>query len=58
MEDIINHPKHYTSCSLFINVEPLSLAEQIDFCRGNIIKYIMRDPFNGTMKFVMEVFIK
>lgn len=44
-EDKINHPSHYTALS----VEPIVLARHCDFCSGNVLKYILRSPFKGSM---------
>lgn len=44
-EDKINHPSHYTALS----VEPIALARHCDFCSGNVLKYILRSPFKGSM---------
>ncbi|AXQ61312.1 thymidylate kinase [Streptomyces phage LibertyBell] len=37
--DVINHPKHYTS---YRGVEVIDLTEQMNFNRGNAVKYIAR----------------
>lgn len=44
-EDKINHPSHYTALS----VEPIVLERHCDFCSGNVLKYILRSPFKGSM---------
>jgi hypothetical protein len=38
-DDVINHPKHYTSKS---GVECIQVTEQFDFVLGNVIKYVWR----------------
>lgn len=38
-EDAVNHPKHYTA---YKNIEVIQLTEQLNFCRGNAVKYIAR----------------
>lgn len=48
MEDIINHPSHYENASA--KVEPIVLCEQLDFCLGNFVKYILRADFKGHRK--------
>lgn len=37
-EDAVNHPAHYTS----YNPEVIDVTEQLDFCEGNVIKYLAR----------------
>lgn len=37
--DPVNHPSHYTSYS---GLEVIDLTEQMNFCRGNAVKYICR----------------
>lgn len=37
--DNINHPAHYTR---FRGIEVIQLTEQLNFCRGNAVKYIAR----------------
>mgnify|MGYP003135358885 FL=1 len=44
-EDKINHPKHY---NVGIEVTDFILSWQMDFIRGNIIKYITRCPYKGN----------
>jgi hypothetical protein len=39
MTDNINHPAHYTR---FKGIEVIQLTEQLNFCRGNAVKYIAR----------------
>ena len=38
-EDAVNHPTHYTS---YKGVEVIDLTEQMNFNRGNAVKYICR----------------
>jgi len=38
-DDNINHPSHYTS---YKGIEVIQLTEQLNFCKGNAIKYIAR----------------
>lgn len=42
--DPVNHPKHYTQ----YKHEVIELTEQLDFCLGNAVKYILRAPFKGN----------
>lgn len=39
MEDIVNHPKHYTQID---GIECIDVAEKFGYCLGNAIKYIWR----------------
>lgn len=39
LEDNVNHPSHYTS---YKGLEIIELTEQLNFCKGNAIKYIAR----------------
>ena len=38
--DNVNHPKHYTSHPS--GVEVITITEHMNFCLGNVIKYVMR----------------
>lgn len=40
MKDMINHPEHYTSHPS--GVECIEIAEHMNFCCGNALKYIWR----------------
>lgn len=44
MNDPVNHPSHYTQFPR----EVIELTEQLDFCVGNAVKYILRAPFKGA----------
>lgn len=46
--DPINHPKHYTAAGATLNAEPIDLCEQLDFCIGNAVKYVLRAPYKGN----------
>lgn len=37
--DPVSHPAHYTR---FKGIEVIQLTEQLNFCRGNAVKYIAR----------------
>ena len=39
MHDEVNHPAHYTA---YVGVEVIQLTEQMNFNRGNAVKYIAR----------------
>lgn len=45
MSDNVNNPKHYTA---FPGIEVIDLAQHLNFCRGNAVKYLcragMKDP--------------
>lgn len=43
MDDPVNHPKHYTC----YEHEVIELTEQLSFCLGNAVKYILRAPHKG-----------
>lgn len=40
MEDMVNHPPHYTQHPS--GVECIQITEHMNFCLGNAIKYIWR----------------
>lgn len=45
--DPVNKPKHYNSHPS--GVETITITEHMNFCLGNVIKYVMRcDLKNGT----------
>jgi len=47
MNDEVNHPDHYTAPQS--GIECIQVAEHMNFCLGNAIKYIWRaDLKNGT----------
>lgn len=39
VEDMVNHPSHYTA---YKGLEVIQLTEQMNFNRGNAVKYIAR----------------
>lgn len=39
-EDVVNHPKHYTSHPS--GIECIQITEHMNFCLGNATKYIWR----------------
>lgn len=39
VHDPVNHPAHYTQ---YRGLEVIDLTEQMNFCRGNAVKYIAR----------------
>lgn len=46
MHDIINHPQHYTQgdarCECGKPIECIQVTEGMDFCLGNVLKYVWR----------------
>lgn len=42
--DVVNHPAHYTA---YNGIEVIQLTEQMNFCRGNAVKYIARAGFKN-----------
>jgi|TARA_R100001530_G_scaffold96189_2_gene66913 hypothetical protein len=44
-EDDVNHPSHYTKG---IEVTEFIASWQMDWFRGNIVKYIVRAPYKGN----------
>lgn len=45
MNDPVSHPKHYTS---YKGIEVIQLTEQMNFNRGNAVKYIARAGLKST----------
>lgn len=43
MTDPVNHPHHYNQYP----VEVIEITEHLDFCLGNVVKYVTRAPFKG-----------
>ena len=43
--DMVNHPKHYTSHPS--GIEVIQITEHMNFLLGNVIKYIMRAEHKG-----------
>lgn len=40
LEDVVNHPKHYTSHPS--GIECIQITEHLNFCLGSAVKYIWR----------------
>jgi hypothetical protein len=40
MHDNVSHPKHYTSHPS--GIEVIEITEHMNFCLGNVIKYVLR----------------
>lgn len=45
LEDLVNHPKHYTSHPS--GIECIRITEHMNFCLGNAVKYIWRADEKG-----------
>lgn len=46
MNDMVNHPPHYTSHPS--GVECIQVTEHMNFCLGNALKYIWRSDLKGN----------
>ena len=46
MSDPVNHPKHYTSHPS--GIETIQITEHLNFCLGNVIKYVLRADQKGN----------
>lgn len=44
--DVVNHPAHYTDHPS--GVECIAVAEHMNFCLGNVIKYVWRAGSKGN----------
>jgi len=49
--DMVNHPPHYT---FYKGLEVIDLTEQMNFNRGNAVKYIARAGLKGDDKTEIE----
>lgn len=52
LEDSVNHPSHYTS---YKGLEIIELTEQMNFCKGNAIKYIARAGLKDPSKEIEDL---
>jgi hypothetical protein len=52
MSDAVTHPAHYTS---YKNLEVIDLTEQLNFCRGNAVKYIARAGLKDPAKEIEDL---
>lgn len=43
--DSVHHPSHYTA---YKGIEVIDLTKQMDFLRGNVVKYVARAKFKGS----------
>mgnify|MGYP000615414945 FL=1 len=44
--DVVNHPTHYKSHPS--GVEVIQITEHMNFCLGNVVKYILRAEHKGA----------
>jgi hypothetical protein len=51
-EDDVNHPSHYTQ---YQGLEVIDLTEQMNFNRGNAVKYICRAGHKSTASEVTDL---
>ena len=52
MTDNVNHPAHYNA---YDGIEVIQLTEQLNFCRGNAVKYIARAGLKDPLKEVEDL---
>lgn len=43
MNDPVNHPAHYK----WMPVEAIDVTEHLNFCLGNVVKYVLRADHKG-----------
>jgi len=46
MKDAVNHPEHYISHPS--GIETIQITEHMNFCLGNVIKYVLRAEYKGN----------
>tara|TARA_R110000822_G_scaffold73759_3_gene177323 strand:+ start:219 stop:437 length:219 start_codon:yes stop_codon:yes gene_type:complete len=46
MKDMVNNPKHYLSHPS--GIETIEITEHMNFCLGNVIKYVLRAEHKGS----------
>lgn len=51
-DDAVNHPSHYTA---YPGVEVIQIAEHLNFCRGNAVKYIARAGLKDPDKTIEDL---
>ena len=52
MSDAVNHPSHYTS---YKGIEVIQLTEQMNFCKGNAVKYVARAGLKDPSKEIEDL---
>ena len=49
--DMVNHPPHYTAtgakCKCGEAIEVIQITRELNFCLGNVVKYILRAGKKG-----------
>ncbi len=50
--DVVHRPQHYTA---YQGIEVIQLTEQMNFCRGNAVKYIARAGLKDPDKEVEDL---
>lgn len=49
--DMVNHPAHYTDtgikCKCGEHIEVINITRELNFCLGNVVKYILRAGKKG-----------
>lgn len=52
LADMVNHPSHYTStgikCQCGQQVEVIQITQELNFCLGNVVKYVLRAGKKGA----------
>lgn len=46
MDDVVNHPAHYTSHPS--GIEAIEITQYESFLIGNVLKYVLRAPYKGS----------
>ena len=52
MNDVVNHPAHYQMGN---GVEVIAITEQLNFCRGNAVKYLCRAGHKDANKEIEDL---
>ncbi|WP_418432744.1 DUF3310 domain-containing protein [Alistipes finegoldii] len=50
--DMVNHPSHYTACSIVL--EPVDATELLPHPLASAVEYILRSPYKGSEKQDLE----
>lgn len=50
--DMVNHPSHYTACSVVL--EPVDATELLPHPLASAVEYILRSPYKGSEKQDLE----
>lgn len=54
MADAVNHPAHYAPIFESRPIECIDIAQHLDFCRGNVFKYVWRAGLKGELEKAIE----